>query len=190
MGALATDTPVTAIYSRRIKPGMIAVFEQWVRDMTALASRRSGYLGVTVLRPSDANHAEYVTILRFASYEQLAAWEMDPERIAFMAKAGGMMVSQTRSSHAEGMELWFTPPLVVAPSSLAPPSAPPRWKMAVLLTGSIFLMSQFLVPLLSPVLGAMPRPLAMLAEIALLVSLVTWVVMPRLTAWLSFWLFR
>ena len=46
------DPPVTAVASRRVKPGREQEFEEWVSGILAAANKFPGYLGSEVLRPS------------------------------------------------------------------------------------------------------------------------------------------
>jgi antibiotic biosynthesis monooxygenase (ABM) superfamily enzyme len=175
--------PVTAVFSRRIKPGQAEVFEQWLREITARAAIMPGYLGATVLRPTDPAHPEYVTILRFASYAELAAWEQDPERAALMRRAEAIAADPLQAARSLGMELWFTP-------SGPPPAKPPaKWKMALVLSLAIYLLAETVPRVLAPVLGMLPGPIATFLVVGVNVSLVVWLVIPQVTRRLAKWLF-
>ena len=66
---------------------------------------------------------------------------------------------------------------------------PAKWKMAVLLTSSIFLLSLVVPRALQPLTSMLPALVGSLIVIAVHVALVTWLIMPRLTRRLARWLF-
>jgi antibiotic biosynthesis monooxygenase (ABM) superfamily enzyme len=56
------DPPVTAVASRRVKPGREREFEEWVSGILAAANRFPGYLGSEVFRLIDPEDNEYKII--------------------------------------------------------------------------------------------------------------------------------
>jgi uncharacterized protein len=46
----ARTEPVTAVFSRRVRPGREAAFEDWAHGVIAAATRWPGHLGASVLR--------------------------------------------------------------------------------------------------------------------------------------------
>lgn len=65
---------------------------------------------------------------------------------------------------------------------------PPRWKVAVLTWVGIYPLITTLLWVLGPVLGGLPLPAVTLALTIVLVSLMTFVVMPALTRAFRGWL--
>ena len=59
------DPPVAVNVTRRIKPGRVGEFEEWVSGITNAISRFSGYLGSEVLKPVDPSGTGYHIIYRF-----------------------------------------------------------------------------------------------------------------------------
>jgi hypothetical protein len=55
----ADDPPVTAVASRRVKPGSEVEFEEWVAGVTGAGARFPGYLGSNTFRPSSPDDEEY-----------------------------------------------------------------------------------------------------------------------------------
>lgn len=74
------DPPVTAVASRRVKPGREQEFENWVSGILAAANEFPGYLGSEILRPSDPGDREYKIVFRFNHESNLHAWEASKER--------------------------------------------------------------------------------------------------------------
>jgi antibiotic biosynthesis monooxygenase (ABM) superfamily enzyme len=88
-----------------------------------------------------------------------------------------------RTSFVTGLESWFTLP--GAPGT--PP--PPPYKMAVLTWVTIFPLITAVVVALRPLLRGLPLVLNLGITTAIMVPLMTWVVMPRVTRLLRGWLY-
>ena len=94
---------------------------------------------------------EWHVAYRFADDAALHRWEVSPERGSWLRRAEDF-AQETGQRRVSGLETWFAVPGRTAP-------APPRWKMAVV-----------------TLLAIIPLVLVMI-----LTSLMTWVVMPRVT---------
>ena len=76
----------------------------------------------------------------------------------------------------------------MAKRSIENPGAPPRFKMALLTWAAAFPLLTALNVLFGPQLAALPLPVRTLLLTGLLVGLLTYVIMPRLTRWCADWL--
>src|SRR5215217_6265243 len=74
------DPPVAVNVTRRIKPGRIGEFEDWVSGITDAISRFPGFLGAEVLKPGDPSDSEYHIIFKFERLSDLQRWEDSEER--------------------------------------------------------------------------------------------------------------
>jgi len=174
---------VTTIVSRRIKVGREADFEEWLASITNAAHQFPGYLGANVLRPTSKNQPEFVTIFRFDSYANLAQWENSEQRQNLLKQSEELAEGEMQVQKISGLDFWFTPPTAQAPI------APPRYKMAIVLTCVIFILSLVLAPVLAKLLMILPPLLRQFAIVALQVTLITYFILPFLTRSLSRWLF-
>src|SRR5215212_3410505 len=59
------DPPVTAVASRRVKPGREDEFEQWTSGILSAANGFPGYLGSNMVRPSGPEDDEYQIVFKF-----------------------------------------------------------------------------------------------------------------------------
>lgn len=82
-----------------------------------------------------------------------------------------------------GLETWFTLP------SKNGASPPPRYKMVVVTWIAVFPLATLIFMLLQPLLGNAPAVLRTLVFTVIMVSMMTYVVMPRMTRLFSFWLY-
>ena len=173
--------PVTVTVARRVAPGRACDFEDWASGILAVAARFPGFLGGGVLRPGEAGR-EWHVVYRFASNEALHAWEASSERAAWLERAESLM-DETAVSRVSGLETWFALPGRTAP-------APPRPKMWVVTLLAIYPLALLLNAVVGPLLGDLPLPVRTLVFSGALVTLMTWVVMPRMTRLFRSWLYR
>ena len=82
-----------------------------------------------------------------------------------------------------GLEFWFTPP-----HSTGQHAIPPRYKMAIVTGGIVFALLSSLVPLIRQATAMLPQTLSILAAVAIMVPLMTYVIMPSVTKLLRPWL--
>jgi len=136
--------PVTVVIRRRIKSGSAQAYEALEKEISADASAYEGYLGSTFLRPEGGSDRDFVTIVRFNSYESMMRREHSTAGMALIDCADEMSEIPANIRRSAGLSLRFTP---------RHSTSPPRWKMVLLLTVSIFIMAEIITLLLSPVLG-------------------------------------
>jgi antibiotic biosynthesis monooxygenase (ABM) superfamily enzyme len=181
--AAGTNPPVTAVASRRVKRGREREFEEWVSGILAAANGFPGYLGSEVLRPGDApGDDEYRIVFRFDRKSNLRAWEESEERHRWLRQAEPL-IHEERVHVLTGLETWFTLPWKAGEPS------PPRYKMAIVTWLAVFPLITVILVLFGPLLGLLPMLLRTLVLTAVMVSLMTYVIMPRLTRLFSFWLY-
>jgi uncharacterized protein len=174
---------VTTVISQKVKPGREEGFKVWAKEITAVAQQFEGYQDVTILRPQDHAHSEYVIILKFDSYTHLRQW-LDSEIRQDLIERSRPLIERTQSLQIlTGLETWFTLPH----QSIQRP--PARYKMTILTSFSVFTLVNLYSWLLSGVLISLPPILRSLIVIVLVVISLTYLVMPRLTKLFRTWLF-
>ncbi len=187
----ATGTPITVAVERRVDDHRQTEALAWVQTGTSLASRMPGYLGSGWVR-ADASSSLWYTLYRFADAASLAAWESSDER-RWWLRTGEEFVHDARSERRTGIEGWFDVPasaLVDAREEPVARPAPARWKQAVTIWLGFFptnLVFTLLVSLL-PAWGSVPLALRVLLTTVVLTPVMTYVVLPFVTARLRPWL--
>jgi len=79
--------PVTLVLRRSVKARHEAEYETWLTGLQDASRGATGYLGVTTIRPAEGNRErEFVTIVRFDSYQNLRAWEESEVRRCWSAR--------------------------------------------------------------------------------------------------------
>jgi uncharacterized protein len=188
----SNDGPVTVIVTRKAKKGKIKEFEEWMDGIIHEAMKFEGHMGVNIIRPSDLSNPEYVIIFRFSTYENLKQWEKSEKRKEWLKKSKGITEGEPVVEMQTGLEFWFTPSSGQGSSSsgdngpATPP--PPRYKMAIVTGGIIFIMINTLLPLIRQLTIDLHFLLSTLVAIVIMVPLMTYVVMPYVTRLLRPWL--
>jgi antibiotic biosynthesis monooxygenase (ABM) superfamily enzyme len=177
------DPPVTAVASRRVKQGREQEFEERLSGILAAASEAPGYLGSEVLRPSDSeDDNEYRVVFRFDHASNLHAWENSEERQRWLRELEPLL-HEEKVHVLTGLETWFT-----LPSKVGEPS-PPRYKMVVVTWLGVFPIVTIIFSLFGHWLNLLPTLVRTLVFTAVMVTLMTYVIMPRMTRLFSFWLY-
>ena len=166
-----------------MKPGREDEFEEWISGVTAVAARFPGYLGSNIFRPSSPSDDEYQIVFSFDHASNLERWQNSEERRRWNERARELIHEEPRIRVLTGLETWFT-----LPSREGDPP-PPRYKMAIITWLAVFPLATVLFMLLNPLLGEASVVLRTLVFTMVMVSLMTYVVMPRMTRLFSFWLY-
>lgn len=179
------DPPVTVVISRRVKPGCEAAFEKFISGITSAAMTFEGHLGTNVFRPSSRENNQYHIIFKFDRASNLRVWEESECRKQWLARAESLRLEPATIRVISGLETWFTLP---SPKPIIPP---PRYKMAAITLLAIFPLIQLVNLIFVPLLELLPLPLLLRSLIvtAIIVLLMTYIVMPRMTKLFSKWLY-
>jgi antibiotic biosynthesis monooxygenase (ABM) superfamily enzyme len=176
------DDVVNILILRDVLPSEREAFEAAVREWIPKAVRFPGHHGVFMLTPPPGTN-KYGALLRFDSpeaWQQFSQWE---EYRAFLSAIRSMLASEPETDIAHGMEAWFRPP----DGTLSLP--PPRWKMALLTYVGVCVMVWLASQAVLIAIPDLPRWPAYFLINALVVSGLTWLVMPMLARLAHGWLY-
>src|SRR5579863_913707 len=168
---------VTVAFVRRVLAGHEAEYERLLSQLLERIRGVSGYLGVSVVH--DEDRRQYTSIARFDSLASLRAWEAAGMHARWEADLTGIVEGAADVRRAEGLEFWFTS------KHQAGPQAPSRHKMAAVLIAVVTPLVFALAPLLTLTLGHAPRIVRSFVGATLQVTLLTYVIMPRVTRLLA-----
>jgi antibiotic biosynthesis monooxygenase (ABM) superfamily enzyme len=185
------DLPVTVAITRTADPAQQHEMMAWMRAGTTMAESFPGFLGAGWVQPGHGSN-EWHMLYRFSGPQTLADWEASPQR-QWWLRSGQGLVEHTRTERRTGIEGWFEPPtgrIDVEQVQPTAPTAPPRWKQSVVIWLGFFPMNLFATLTIGRVLGHAPVVLRVLAMTLVLTPLMTYFVLPLVTARLSGWLHR
>jgi uncharacterized protein len=185
------EGPITLVITRRAKPGKIGEFESWLDGIIHEAMKFEGHMGMNIIRPQDMSNPEYVIILRFDNFENLAKWEKSEIRKKWIENGKHLIEGKAKVEKQTGLEFWFTPSSFRASTTVVEPlPPPPRYKMAIVVIGIIFVLVSTLLPQVQQATVGLPVLLSTLLGVAIMVLLMTYVIMPSVTRLLRPWLLK
>jgi antibiotic biosynthesis monooxygenase (ABM) superfamily enzyme len=180
-GQTAHDDAMTVVVHRRVKDGREGEFQQAMQEFTRFAMAFPGHRGLQLLRSAQGGR-DYTVVDRFASTEARRAFTATPEYAAWMRELGELTEGDPRIDELTGLEGWFAGDAPALPN-------PGKVKMAVATFLGVFPVSTLVGLAVAPQLVSLPLLVRNAIASAIIVSLLTWVVMPFITRLLHAWLF-
>ncbi len=175
--------PVTVVISRRVRKGNETAFEHLSTKMTEVASGFPGHLGAVLFRPQSPDDPEYRVVFKFDTQAHLDNWFNSEERRDWLTAIESLLEKPSDIETTSGLVTWFTLP------GRNPVPPPAKYKMAVVSWIGLFPLVSAIFWFLGPYLEAVPFFLRIAMTTAVIMVLMTWIVMPRLTRMFAFWLF-
>ena len=184
MSEARASPPVTVLITRRVRSGRAQEFERLMADMQAAAASFPGHMGGFLIPPERPEQGCYRTLFAFDTDAHLQEWTRSRERPRWLRRIADVTHGDAAMRVLSGRETWFELP---AARTNAPPA---RWKMAFVTWLGIFP----LVLLLSRTIGVLLTPLlwpafVVMVVTALVVTAMTWLVMPMLVRVFAGWLY-
>jgi uncharacterized protein len=179
--AAQPGTAVTQVIFSQIKPGTEESYREWAARMQHAQSRYAGYRG-TYLQPPSRGGEHWITMLRFATTEQLTAWLAAPERAVMLKEATAFVESEELLRLATSFPGWVR----IDPET---GKGPPSWKTAVLVLLGLYPIVALEVRYLNPVLTSFTPAVAVFIGNVLSVAATTFLTMPVAVRAFDWWLF-
>lgn len=162
-------------------------FEAWYGRVREVVQYYSGFLRADLCTPLNCNDGviKYYSIIHFATPSQLDLWVSSEERLRLFKEGESIFSAYRFKSFTTGLEGWFS-----LGAGSGGSLGPPPWKqiLAVVLGLYPTVMLQGLVFGTLGMMQGWPLPMAVLVNNLITSSLLTWVVMPRVSKFLRFWL--
>lgn len=181
--AQTMNSPLTVVVSRRVRKGQEAEFEQLSSQMTERASRFPGYLGATMFRPSSAEDPEYRIVFKLRDRDSLTAWETSHERTELLERIESLLLQPSEREVTSGIVTWFTLP------GQNPVAPPPKWKMTIVSWLALYPAVSLVFLIFGDLLAQLPLLARTFLVTVVVMVLMSYVLMPRMTRWFAFWLF-
>lgn len=172
--------PVTVVFDRKVRPGKEKDYEAWHKELIKLSQTTGGHLATHVVH----HGGRYITIQQFDSRPTLDAWLDSPKRAAKLAEMHEFVEDAPEPQALSGLESWFQLPEYRQVSS-----HPVRWKQALVTLGAIYVLVLLLNILVMPYIIGWPLLIRSAVFPIVIVPLLVYVIMPRLTRLLRGWLF-
>lgn len=170
----------SSVFAYRIRPEREAEFQAWRRRILDEVRKWEGFLGTESFDTLEGGEPEFIVVVRFDSRPRLDAWLNAPVREEFMREVRDYVHHVDLRRIGSGFEGWFD-----FSANTAPPA---RWRQALAILSALFPIILIMRNLLAPLFGMVPLPVGFLILLALDIAVLTYVVMPRYTRLISFWL--
>lgn len=120
---------------------------------------------------------------RFASLDHLHAFEASDLRARYLDDVVDLVEADAIWKTHTGLEMWFDPPA----GTTVP--QPIRWRMAVVLGVVVYVLVLAFGAVASALLGNLAFPLRLAIVIAVEITLMTYVILPRVARYLASWIY-
>jgi antibiotic biosynthesis monooxygenase (ABM) superfamily enzyme len=163
----------------------VVAYEAWLKRIVPMAKRFPGHRGVHVIRPGGSSGV-YTITLRFDSLLHAEDWFQSDARHELLEEAAPLLLNPESRRTVTGLEFWFDAPSGVKPAR--------RYKQFLLTLLAIFPLTMAVPAFVAWSAGVVPvlqnYVVAHFTAAVIVVALMAYVVMPRLTRWAATWLYR
>jgi antibiotic biosynthesis monooxygenase (ABM) superfamily enzyme len=123
---VARTDPVTAVFSRQVRPGREAEFEDWAHGVISAATRWPGHLGASVLH--EPGSPWYHLVYKFTDRERFRAWAESEERSHWLGRVERLTEDHDHPvQQTTGLETWFDLPARTPPGGARRPAGRCGW---------------------------------------------------------------
>ncbi|MBE9157361.1 hypothetical protein IQ265_11075 [Nodosilinea sp. LEGE 06152] len=190
------DSPVGHFYSTFVMEYIVpegqesaAVFRRWYNRLVKAARQFEGYTRSDLCPPLDCGDGvvKWYSIVHFRTPENLNYWLQSSDRADLLKEGRDAFLAYRYKSFTTGLEGWFSAHTGGAEQhSLGPPA----WKQVLAVVLGLYptLMIQSMVFGALGVMQSWPMATSLVINNLITSSILTWVVMPRISQILSFWL--
>lgn len=175
---------ITIVVSHYVKQGKEQEFERALKQVIQQAKTFKGYEGIQTIQINSKVENEYMLLVRFDTESNYGNWENSTTRKGWSKELKEYIVKESKVRYQEGLEFWFSLP------QMTTSSPPKKWKMALLTWLVIYPMILALSTMAGMYLSELPLLIRLLLVSMTLVSLMTYVIMPKITVVFAAWLFK
>jgi antibiotic biosynthesis monooxygenase (ABM) superfamily enzyme len=177
------EPPVAMVFTHRVRSEKVDDYRAWRRKTIAAQAQYPGYVATDSFEPRGSSQDEWVDIVRYDTVDHLDTWVNSQERQELL-KDLDPLVENMHAHRLTGLEGWFA--LNRRPDE--PVSGTPPWKQALAVLVALYPTVMLLTMLTNPLMPHLTLAVQMLIGNVLSIILLTWLVMPRVSRLLSFWL--
>jgi antibiotic biosynthesis monooxygenase (ABM) superfamily enzyme len=178
--ARRNEGTASSVFAYRIRADRQPEFQEWRRRILEAVRKWEGFLGTESFDTLEGGEPEFIVVVRFDSRSHLDAWLRSKVRCDLMAEVREFVHHVALRRIGSGFEGWFD-----ISENTAPPA---RWRQALLILSALFPVIMIIRHLIAPLFADLPMPVAFLILLGLDLAFLTYVVMPRYSRGMSFWL--
>lgn len=174
--------PLTIFSNDIISYQLDSDYANWLYSYRTSLQAAPGFISFDCIETPQPTTTQYLRLIKFESNELYLNWLNTGDSAALMAQRNQLVVTEYPDQHTSGIAAQFT--LAAA----KPLPAPPFWKRALVTISCVYPLLMVLIWLLTPVFRGLPAPLAMLINVVIVGSLLTYPILPFVFRVLAPWL--
>lgn len=172
-----------------VSQGQETVFRQWYERLTRAARGYEGYTRTDLCPPLDCDDGvvKWYSIVHFRTPADLNRWLKSGDREDLFEQGRHAFLAYRYKSFTTGLEGWFS---TQAGGAEQHSLGPPPWKQVLAVVLGLYptIMIQSMVFEALGLMQSWPMATALVINNLITSSILTWVVMPRVSRGLRFWL--
>ena len=176
--------PVTLTFTNYVPLAVQSEFETCVRELHTLFEGLTGFYSADVVRHTRDQQMEYTVLLRFADEASSENWQNDPTIAQKLKELRVFTGGPAHSSKCVGLGMWVDHIAGVEAKS------PPFWKQLIFSVLGVYPTLLVILAVTDPLIGGLPRLLAILISVTLLSALMIYPIVPMLSKVLQPWMSR
>lgn len=165
------------------------LFKRWYDDLIVAASQYQGYARTDRCPPFDCGDGviKWYSIIHFTEPEHLNRWLRSEKRQRLLDDGSEFFLAYRYKSFTTGLEGWFSSQ---SGDSEQHNLGPPAWKQVLAVVLGLYptIMVQSLIFTALGIMQSWPTPAALVINNLITSSILTWLVMPRISRMFKFWL--
>jgi len=176
------EPPVAMVFTHIVAKDKVEKYLAWRRKTIQAQAHYPGYLATEFFKPHGTFQNEWVDIVRYDNVDDLNHWMESEERQALLEELD-QIVESMHAHRVTGLEGWFA----LSRRRGAKVGGPPPWKQALSVLFALY-PTVMVLNFLTPLWHTLPFADQMLIGNILSCVALTWLVMPRVSQFLNFWL--
>jgi hypothetical protein len=174
-----------------VPAGQERQFNQWYARLVDAARQFEGYTRTDLCPPLDCGDGvvKWYYIVHFATPDDLKRWLKSGTRQCLLEEGQNTFLAYRYKSFTTGLEGWFSSRSDEDGEQKS--LGPPAWKQVLAVVLGLYptIMVQGLIFSALGILQTWPMPTSMVVNNLITSSILTWLVMPLVSRFLSFWLY-
>jgi uncharacterized protein len=179
---MSHNDSVTVVVTRKVKRGHESEYEDWLRRILEEAKSMKGYLGTTIQKPTSGS-TEYTSIFRFDTVDNLRKFEDSELHAKYLREVVDYVEADAIWKKFTGLDFWFSPPKgTVIPQ-------PSRFRISLVTIAIVFGLVLSIGQIIGMIATEVPVYIRLFVTISIVIPLMTYVIMPRITRVLAKWIY-
>jgi antibiotic biosynthesis monooxygenase (ABM) superfamily enzyme len=168
---MSHNDSVTVVVTRKVKRGHESEYEDWLRRILEEAKSMKGYLGTTIQKPTSGS-TEYTSIFRFDTVDNLRKFEESELHAKYLREVVDYVEADAIWKKFTGLDFW-----------------PSRFRISLVTIAIVFGLVFSIGQIIGMIATEVPTYIRLFVTISIVIPLMTYVIMPRITRLLAKWIY-